>query len=101
MHTTMSCSLAGSALIALLPIVLVGQAAPPYKDAARPIDERVADLLARMTIEEKVAQLQGIWVRRAEIQDAQGRFTPARAKALLGHGIGQVSRPSEIANGPR
>ena len=100
MHTT-SRSLASSALIALLPIVLVGQAAPPYKDAARPIDERVADLLARMTIEEKVAQLQGIWVRRAEIQDAQGRFTPGKAKALLGLGIGQVSRPSEIANGPR
>jgi beta-glucosidase len=54
-----------------------------------------------MTLEEKVAQLQGIWVRRAEIQDAQGRFTPATAKALLGLGIGQVSRPSEIANGPR
>lgn len=30
---------------------------PIYKQASRPIEERVADLLSRMTIEEKVAQL--------------------------------------------
>jgi beta-glucosidase len=56
-----------------------------------------------MTIEEKVAQLQGIWNRKREIQDAQGRFDPTNAKALIGNGIGEVSRPSEIAgasNGP-
>lgn len=91
--------LAGAACLVWVP--LIGQSAPPYKDSARPIEERVADLLARMTLEEKVAQLQGIWIRRSEIQDAQGRFTPATAKALLGLGIGEVSRPSEIANGPR
>src|SRR6185503_16144215 len=51
----------------------------------------------RMTLEEKVAQLQGIWNRKREIQDAQGRFDAAKAQALLGSGIGEVSRPSEIA----
>eukprot|EP01079_Euglenida_sp_SAG-EU17-18_P002630 gene2630-3320_t len=30
---------------------------PPYRDPNRPVDERVDDLLARMTINEKVAQL--------------------------------------------
>ena len=30
---------------------------PVYKQASRPIEERVADLLSRMTIEEKIAQL--------------------------------------------
>jgi beta-glucosidase len=29
----------------------------PYRDASRPVDERVADLLARMTLEEKAGQL--------------------------------------------
>lgn len=30
---------------------------PVYKQATRPVDERVADLLSRMTLEEKIAQL--------------------------------------------
>lgn len=30
---------------------------PIYKQSSRPIEERVADLLSRMTIEEKIAQL--------------------------------------------
>ena len=31
-----------------------------YRDAAEPVKERVDDLLARMTLEEKVAQLTGV-----------------------------------------
>ncbi len=61
------------------------------------VDARVADLLGRMTVEEKVAQMLSIWVQKATIQDGQGRFIPA--KALIGHGIGQICRPSEIAGG--
>ena len=30
---------------------------PVYKDASRPVEERVGDLLSRMTLEEKVMQL--------------------------------------------
>jgi beta-glucosidase len=67
----------------------------PYRDPARSIDERAADLLARMTLEEKVAQLVGIWQKKPSIQDAEGRFDPAKAKTLLEFGIGEVSRPSE------
>ena len=35
--------------------------APRYKDATLPIADRVADLLPRMTLEEKVAQLSWTW----------------------------------------
>jgi beta-glucosidase-like glycosyl hydrolase len=73
---------------------------PRYKDPSAPIDARVADLLGRMTLEEKVAQLTTIWNKRTAIQDAQGRFTPAAAQPLLGLGIGEIARPSEIAGGP-
>ena len=49
-----------------------------------------------MTLEEKVAQLGGVWQKKAAFQDERGVFDPARAKAILGNGMGQVSRPSEI-----
>ncbi|MGO8797060.1 MAG: glycoside hydrolase family 3 C-terminal domain-containing protein [Candidatus Sulfotelmatobacter sp.] len=32
---------------------------PPYKDSSLPVDQRVQDLLSRMTLEEKVAMLSG------------------------------------------
>src|SRR6266542_5317627 len=73
------------------------QTVPIYKQPSAPVDARVADLLARMTLEEKVAQLTGIWNRKREIEDAQGRFDPAGARALIGNGIGEIARPSEIA----
>jgi beta-glucosidase len=73
---------------------------PTYRDPSRPVDERVADLVRRLTLDEKVAQLQGIWNQKSRIQDAEGRFAPANAKAVLGNGIGEVSRPSEIAGTP-
>ena len=72
-------------------------ATPLYRQPNTPVEARVADLLARMTLEEKVAQLRGIWNRKRELEDAQGRFDPTNAQALIGLGIGEVSRPSEIA----
>ena len=30
---------------------------PPYRDPARPVEERLEDLLARMTLPEKVGQM--------------------------------------------
>jgi beta-glucosidase len=76
------------------------QERPLYKDAKAPLELRVADLLARMTLEEKVAQLVGIWDQTAKIQGDKGVFDPAKAKPVLGNGLGQVSRPSEIKGSP-
>ena len=42
---------------------------PRYKDAALPIADRVADLLPRMTLEEKVYQLTGGWDSKVEVID--------------------------------
>ncbi len=39
------------------PNLAIAQSPPPYRDASRPIPERVRDLLARMTLEEKFWQL--------------------------------------------
>jgi len=61
----------------------------PYLDHARPVEERVSDLLSRMTLEEKLAQLGGIWV--FELLDGM-TFSEEKAEPLLGNGIGQITR---------
>src|SRR5204863_860383 len=43
-------------------ITRVEEAGPAYRDPARPLAERVGDLLGRMTREEKIAQLGSAWV---------------------------------------
>ena len=78
-----------------LSTALRAQEAPAYKDPRQPLEVRVADLLGRMTLEEKVAQLQGLWIKKTTIQDEQGGFAPEKAKTVMPHGLGQISRPSE------
>jgi len=94
-------SLAAALGLVALQASLAGQATPPpYRDPARSIDERAADLLARMNVEEKVAQLLALWKRNAKIEGPDAGFNPAGARELLGNGIGEIARPSEIANVP-
>jgi len=74
----------------------------PYKDRTRSADERTADLLARMTLEEKVAQMVGVWRQKAALLvDEQGRFDAGKARLNFGHGrgLGQVGRPSDAGGG--
>ncbi|MDD5658344.1 MAG: glycoside hydrolase family 3 N-terminal domain-containing protein [Elusimicrobia bacterium] len=68
----------------------------PYRDVRLPVEQRVADLLSRMTLEEKVAQTRGIWLQKALIKDEKGSFSEAKARVALKFGIGEVGRPSEI-----
>ncbi len=63
----------------------------PYRNPALPIAERVADLLARMTLAEKIAQLGAIWLN--DVLDEHG-FAPEKAPGVLRNGIGQVVRPA-------
>ncbi|MBL4858504.1 MAG: glycoside hydrolase family 3 protein, partial [Erythrobacter sp.] len=70
------------------------QAGPVYKDAAAPIPARVADLLARMTLEEKVEQIRTAWAAKGDMIDGL-EFDPARASAAFPNGIGHVTRPSD------
>ncbi|MCY0878729.1 MAG: glycoside hydrolase family 3 C-terminal domain-containing protein [Firmicutes bacterium] len=66
-----------------------------YWNPALPVAERVQDLLSRMTLEEKVAQLSSIWVY--EVMDDM-RFSAAKAKATLKEGIGQITRVGGASN---
>ncbi len=66
-----------------------------YSDASRSVDERVADLLSRMTLDEKIAQLGSYWVY--EVLDGLS-FSLEKARRLMAHGVGQVTRLGGASN---
>lgn len=78
----------------------------PWQDRSRPAAERVADLLGRMRLEEKVAQLYGVWVGISVKDGAEngeeGEVAPYQHDlagdglnwdALIRDGLGQLTRP--------
>ncbi len=76
--------------------------AEPYRNATLPAAKRVKDLLSRMTLEEKAAQMMCVWQKKAEtLVDAEGNFDLAKAKAAFKQrrGLGQVGRPSDAGKG--
>jgi beta-glucosidase len=84
----------------------IAQEVPAYKNPKLSIEQRIADLLPRMTLEEKLAQIESAWGNRAFVRETQpflvdekGAFLPERAQITLKNGLGQVSRPSENPGG--
>ena len=67
-----------------------------YRDPALPIETRLADLLARMTLEEKLAQLGSVW--SFELFRNETELDPDRMRARLADGIGQISRVAGATN---
>jgi beta-glucosidase len=79
------------------------QKIPAYKNPRTPAGRRVKDLLARMTLEEKAAQMMCVWQEKAaKLVDAKGNFDIAKARAAFkkGLGLGQVGRPSDAGSDP-
>lgn len=75
-----------------------GQTTPPrpdYQDPTLPTARRVDDLLSRMTLEEKVAQMLCLWSAKRQITDAKGNFDPVKAPEWFRVGIGRIERPSD------
>jgi beta-glucosidase len=73
----------------------------PYKDPRQPAARRVRDLLSRMTLEEKAAQMTCVWQQKADkLVDAHGNFDLQKARHAFksGHGLGQVGRPSDAGS---
>ncbi len=62
------------AILLVLGASLHAQDAPPNRDPKLPVEERVADLLSRMTLEEKVAQLESAWENREFFPDERVFF---------------------------
>ena len=68
---------------------------PPYRDPRLPIERRVTDLLSRMTLEEKVAQMLCLWGDKKLITDSSGFFSAANAPKWFRVGIGRIERPQD------
>jgi beta-glucosidase len=60
-----------------------------YRDPSLSIEERVADLLGRMTLDEKLAQLGCLWSTALVAGDT---FDADFVAAQMPHGIGQITR---------
>lgn len=88
-------SMTGLASLSVLPPMALAAASAPYKDAALPVEKRVDDLLGRMTLDEKIAQMQCTWQAKTEMQDAKGEFSAAKAQKAYPHGLGMIARPSD------
>jgi len=61
-----------------------------YQDKNAPVKARVEDLLKRMSLEEKVAQLGSVGPEA--LLDEQGEFCLEKAKQAIPYGIGQITR---------
>lgn len=56
---------------------------------------KVNELLAKMTLDEKLAQVSCVWFGKADIYNADGSFNPDKMKEKFPHGIGCFARPQD------
>jgi beta-xylosidase len=72
----------------------------PYKDSQLPVADRVSDLLGRMTLPEKIAQMYSYWLilspdgnHRVRTDAFAQSATTDDLKEKLKMGVGQITRP--------
>ena len=78
----------------------------PYQDPSLSVHDRARDLLKRMTIEEKAAQMMAVWMTKPNDRStrpndplpAMGKFSPSAAQKTMPHGIGHFARQRELLN---
>jgi len=72
---------------------------PDYKNPGLSVQERVSDLLSRMTLEEKVAQMLCIWGQKSLLLDEEGKLDYDKLHVHHINGLGQIGRISDTAGG--
>jgi len=71
----------------------------PWRDTALPLAQRVSDLLGRMTLEEKIGQLYGVWAGAEPTGDGVAPHQHELVTSdlpwgdLIAHGLGHLTRP--------
>ena len=73
-------------------------ATPQYKNTNLSINDRVNDLLKRMTLDEKVAQIQCHWETAAKgtVTNDKGEVDYTKWANFAPNGLGQLGRPNEL-----
>lgn len=84
--------LASTFLIGIPPAFAASR--PTYKDPQAPVSARVQDLLSRMTLDEKVAQVCCLWFGKDKLRDGDV-FSAKKAASSIPNGIGQLGSPSD------
>jgi beta-glucosidase len=72
-----------------------------YHNSERSTEARIVNLLSLMTLQEKVAQLGSFWsfqVLKDSVEGATSMLDLQKAKTLMEHGIGQVTRIGGATN---
>ncbi len=67
-----------------------------YKDTSQSTQARVNDLLPRMTLEEKIAQMVCVWQGKASFIDQSGELKPDALTKQHPDGIGCIARPQDV-----
>jgi beta-glucosidase len=74
---------------------------PAYKNPKLAVKKRVADLLQRMTLEEKVAQMLCFWGQKQTVLlGRDGKLDLDNLRSHLKNGIGQIGRLSDTGGAP-
>ena len=93
-----------SATFLILSTLLVGctasEASPLKFSNTLPVvtnssNDYVNELLERMTLDEKLAQISCIWFDKKKVIDTDGSFNPVKMKLEFPHGIGCFARPQD------
>jgi beta-glucosidase len=83
-------------LLMLMEFFIAAAQAPAYKNKNLSPQQRAADLIKRMTVDEKLAQMQCVWGGKTNFLDSNGNFDEAKAAIFLKNGIGEIARINEV-----
>jgi beta-glucosidase len=68
---------------------------PAYKNKKLSPEVRAKDLVGKMTLDEKLMQLQCLWIQKSKIIDINENFDEAKAQDILKNGLGELARLNE------
>jgi len=76
-------------------VIMSENSMPLYFDKNQPVEKRIEDLMSRMSLDEKIAQLGSCWIYELL---AEKRLSPDKAESKMKNGLGQITRIGGASN---